>query len=150
MVAHKADSLPLPPLLLTLLEQNRWRHPSDAVILNLIPFLREPVDFLKPQQLAWTESQCFLADDPRLSAVFHQVRGAQRNQPVELPWLDIEQAIFIAENRFAGDDLGIVLDYRTSQVDPRVVASDWWSTAGGCIWQEVAPTFSQFVQMLAL
>ncbi len=118
--------------------------------MKIIPFLREPVDFLKPQQLAWRESHCFLADDPRLSTVFHEVRGSQSSQPVVLPWLDIEQAIFIAENRFPGDDLGIFLDYRTSQVDPRVVASDWWSSSDGCLWREVAPTFSQFVQMLVL
>jgi hypothetical protein len=78
------------------------------------------------------------------------VRGSQCSQPVVLPWLDIEQAIFIAENRFPDDDLGIVLDYRTSQVDPRVVSSDWWSSSDGCLWREVAPNFSQFVQILAL
>lgn len=150
MVSHKADRPLLPPPLLTLLDQDRWRHPGDEIILNLIPFLREPVDFLKPQRLVWSESQCFLADDPKLSTVFHEVRGSLSSQPVVLPWLDIEQAIFLAENRIPGDDLGIALDYRTSQVDPRVVASDWWSSVGGAVWRKVAPTFSQFVQLLGL
>jgi hypothetical protein len=41
------------------------------------------------------------------------------------------------------------LDYRTSQVDPRVVASDW-IVGVGCIWREVAPTFLAFVETLGL
>jgi hypothetical protein len=147
---YNQPGLPLPPLLVALLEQNRWHHPGDDVIRKLIPFLREPVDFLKPERLRWSESQCFIADDPRLSPIFHEVRGSQQRTPVHLPWLDIEHALFIAENRVPGDDVGIALDYRTNMRDPRVVASDWWSGPGGCLWQEVAPTFSQFVQQLGL
>lgn len=57
-------------------------------------------------------------------AFFHLRPGSTQPEPVELPWLDVEQAVFIAVNREPGADLGIALDDRTSRDDPRVVASD--------------------------
>jgi hypothetical protein len=53
----------------------------------------------------------------------------------------------VAVNRFPRDDVGIALDDRTSDNDPRVIASD--RRAGReCVGGEVAPTFSQFVEAL--
>ena len=92
----------------------------------------------------------FIADDPKLSHVFRMVRGSKSVEPICLPWLDVELAVFVAINRVPGDDLGIALDYRTGAADPRVVASDWQPGAKGCHWREVAPTFSQFVQFLGI
>jgi len=55
--------------------------------------------------------------------------------------------LFIAVNRVAGDDVAIALDYRTSMIDPRVVASYWIENKYGR-WCAVAPTLSHFVDML--
>jgi hypothetical protein len=75
--------------------------------------------------------------------------ASRARAPVELPWLDVERAVFIAVNRHIGDDLGIALDYRTGTDDPRVAASDW-SSGDGCLWREVTPRFSEFVERLGL
>lgn len=86
-------------------------------------------------------------EDPDFAAFIHYARGSQSVMPVDLPWLDVEQAVFILVNRWPGDEQGIALDYRTSRTDPRVVASDW-ETTHPCLWREVTPTFSAFVQQL--
>lgn len=67
-----------------------------------------------------------------------------------LPWLDAEQAILIAVNRNPGDDVAIALDYRQDAVDPRIVASHWDKNVKGAPWEEIAPSFSAFVEKLRL
>ncbi|MBX7268152.1 hypothetical protein KIF24_20330 [Micromonospora sp. Llam7] len=52
--------------------------------------------------------------------------------------------------KYAGDDTAVALDYRTGDLDPRVVASDFWTDPQGCIWRVVAPTFSSFVAKIGL
>lgn len=142
--------LPLPRLLVSLLEVGSWRHPGDAALAQVAPWLREPVDFLHTLAQMHRESgDSPLADDPGY-AFFHMRRGSRHSTPVELPWLDVEQAVFIAVNREPGADLGIALDYRTNRDDPRVVASDWWSEPSSCIWRAIAPTFSTFASQIGL
>ena len=141
------NGLPLPDLLVSLIQNGRWVHPGDDQLRETIPFFGEPVDFLQSVESMQGESSGFLADDPAMSTVFHEVRGSKTIGPVELPWLDVELAVFIAVNRFPGDDIGIALDYRTESNDPRVVANDWGANRG-CIWREAAPSFSTFVQSL--
>jgi hypothetical protein len=143
------NGLPLPELLVALIREGRWVHPGDIRLRELIPFLIDPVDFLRSPEAMARESSWHLADDPRMSALFHAVRGGRVAEPVVLPWLDADRSFFVAVNRWPGDDVGIALDYRTSAVDPRVVAGDWGS-GQGCVWREVAPMFSIFVRLLGL
>ncbi|HLN29229.1 MAG TPA: hypothetical protein VK395_15880 [Gemmataceae bacterium] len=150
MEEYVVNGLQLPPLLVALLQQGRWQHPGDEVLRRLIPFFRESVDFLTAVPAMRRESSGFLADEPRIAKVFHEARGSKSAEPLCLPWLDVELAVFVAVNRVPGDDLGIALDYRTGVLDPRVVASDWDEGAGGCIWREVATSFSEFVRMLGV
>jgi hypothetical protein len=133
----------LPPLLVDRLEQGRWRHPGDETLQRLIPFLREPVDFLTTVEALRFESSGLLADEPTTDTFFHEARGSKSAEPICLPWLDVEKAVFIAVNRFPGDDLGVALDYRGGEVHPRIVANDWHNGSGGCIWREVASCASR-------
>jgi hypothetical protein len=145
----EVNGLPLPALLLALLREDRWRHPGEAPLRRIIPFLVAPIDFLtSPEEMAF-ESSGHLADNPQLSTKFHEVRGRQAGEPVELPWRDVDRSLFVAINRFPGDDIGVALDYRTSVDNPRVIANDWGS-GQECVWREVAPTFSSFVSALGL
>jgi hypothetical protein len=82
--------------------------------------------------------------------LFREVRGSVLREPVELPWLDVEWAFFIAVNRMPGDDVAVALDYRGDPADPRVVGSDFWSDPRQCAWRVVAPTFSSFASALGL
>jgi hypothetical protein len=150
MASTSIKGLPLPPLLLQLLNANAWKHPGDAVLAEKIPFLREPVDFLVSIERMRRESSTSLAEEPKTAAFFRMAFGSKQSAPVELPWLDVELSIFVAVNRELGADLAIALDYRTSREDPRVVASDFWSAPGVCLWQVAAPTFSDFVAQLGL
>lgn len=141
--------LPLPELLVKLLEAGAWQHPGDRVLAQVIPFLREPVDFLGSVAAMRRESSMAFAEDPQYS-FFHLLCGSRHRTPIELPWLDVDLAVFVAVNRDPGDDVGVALDYRTSREDPRVVAGDWWSEPHVCLWREVAPTFSEFVALVGL
>jgi hypothetical protein len=143
------NGLLMPELLVALIRDGHWVHPGDARLREVIPFLVDPVDFLNTPEAMTFESSGHLADDPLFSAVFHSVRGSRVVEPVELPWLDADRSFFVAVNRWGGDDVGIALDYRTDVLDPRVVANDWGS-GRGCLWREVAPTFSAFVLLLGL
>lgn len=148
----KVRGLVLPVQLTSLLHQGRWRHPGDTEIARMIPWFEDPLDFLTSTEQMTRESRSMhvFADDPRGSELFRTVRGSSRQAPVELPWLDIEQAVFIAVNRMAGDDVALALDYRTNPSDPRVVGSDFWTNPRQCEWRLVAPTFSAFADALGL
>ena len=141
-----------PPLLLELMKTGRWKQPSDEKISQLVPFLKEPVDFLLSIEEIHRESVHLLSlvDDTKLSDVFHEYKGSAAATR-DLPWLDVEKTLFIAVNRNSGDDIAIALDYRTSLDDPRVVASDWWSEDNTKhFWKEVEVQFSEFVKKLGI
>ncbi len=140
--------LHVPRLLLLLIETERWTHPGDDVIKEMIPFLDEPIDFLTLDQMEF-ESSGHLADNPDSSSVFHEMRGSETVHVPDLPWRDVSKSFFVAVNRNIGDDLGLALDFRDSdETDPRVIANDWGE--GGCKWREVSPAFSDFVARIGL
>jgi hypothetical protein len=143
--------LALPDLLIELLATGRWRHPGDDVVREVMPWFEDPLVFLTRVDLMRRESRSMdrIADDSRSSELFREVRGSVVGS-VELPWLDVELAFFVAVNRMPGDDVAIALDYRSDPSDPRVVASDFWTDPTQCAWRTVAPTLSIFAQALGL
>ncbi len=146
------NGLPLPPLLLRLLAANRWQSPGAARVAALAPWLGYPVDFLTLEQMQReTQSLLRLVADQRLAQLFCATRQSLTPAPITLPWLDVERAVLIAVNRFAGDDVAIVLDFRTTYADPRVVASCGWTDGLACLsWRTAAPTLSVCVAQLGL
>jgi hypothetical protein len=150
---NSVHGLPLPPRLLQLLAEGRWRHPGEAALRAAISWIEDPLYFVAPPndryELAFESLWDIVVEDADYANFMHVARGSQSQTPISLPFLDVEQAVFIITNRWPGDDQGIALDYRTSRSDPRVVASDW-VVAVGCVWREVAPTFSDFVEKLGL
>lgn len=149
-IISKARKRPnVPPLLIELINTGRWRQPPDETIKSVIPFLQEPMDFLLDIDTMQRESTSFLADSPEMADLFHEYRGS-KVPARELPWLDVDKALFIAVSRMEGVDLGIVLDYRTSLDDPRVVASDWQSDGNTHHWREAENKFSDFVRKLRI
>jgi hypothetical protein len=141
------NGLPLPPLLISLLQSGQWKHPGDMKMREVIPFVEAPVFFYSLEQIkGWNNIS------PDLSEVadtrYHEALGSRAVMFLTLPWLDVEKSIFIAANARHEDDVRIALDYRTSPDDPRVVAS-YWATEGS-LWREVTPTFTEFVERLGL
>ncbi len=121
------------------------------MLATVIPWFEDPLVFVSnPEQMAFaSQSMDMFADDPH-SAYFRQARGSSGIAPLELPWLDVEQAVLIAITRNPGDDGALALDYRADPSDPRVVGSDYWTDPLLCGWRVVAPTFSGFVTRLGL
>ncbi len=142
------NGLPLPSLLIGLMQSGKWKHPGDEVMLKVIPFLLDRVVFLESVRGMQSESSGKLADIDRESRLFHMVRGSKQTTPVKLPWLDVDKAVVIAVCWEIGADVAIALDYRTNREDPRVVASDWLPKEH--IWREVSPTFSEFIERLGI
>ncbi|MFD5875861.1 hypothetical protein [Streptomyces sp. NPDC060322] len=151
MAPSTVRGLTLPAPLTSLIERDLWRHPGDAVLAKVIPWFKDPLAFVSnPEQMAYaSQSMDMFANDPH-SAFFRQARGSRGIPPLELPWLDVDQAVLIATTRNPGDDGALALDYRTDPSDPRVVGSDFWTDSLVCQWRVVAPTFSGFVSSLGL
>lgn len=137
----------VPTLLLNLLQSAQWQHPGDEVLVRLIPLLEDPVDFRQ------RVPGCTVAEDFHDSFElkdwenFRLYRSGEPERP--LPWLNADQAVFIAVNRFPGDDVGIALDYRQSEDNPKVVAS-YWRENKHLEWFEVASSFEAFVKLLGI
>jgi hypothetical protein len=144
--------LRLPARLVSLLEIGLWRDPSESALRDLVPWFEDPLCFLTSIDSMRRENRSldFLTDDEDYSLLFRQRRGSREVNPIDLPWLDVEQAVLVAVNRNAGDDVALALDYRTDSSDPRVVGSDFWTDPSQCSWRIVTPTLSEFVTSLSL
>jgi len=147
LVPIRIRGLVVPPLLLSLLGEGRWRHPGNTALARAMPWFEGPLSFLTSTEAMARESRSldFLTEDDATAQLFRQARGSEQAEPIVLPWLDVEKALLVAVNERPGDDVAIALDYRTEATDPRVVASDFWTTPGPCSWREVTPTLSALV-----
>lgn len=144
----QVNGLPLPPCIISLMDNGRWVHPGDVVVKKAIPFLNEPVDFLSVDSMEF-ESSGHLADDPGSSLLFHEMRGSDSVIVPDFPWRDVSRSFFIAVNRIPGDDIGIALDFRRGvESDPSVIASDWSNRT--CEWRLVSDSLSEFLQRAGL
>ena len=148
MDSPRINQLPVPALLLKLMEQGQWQHPGDAVLREVIPFFREPVDFLLDLEEMTSESGDQLEDTEE--DFFHERRSSKDARAHALPWRDLDRSFLIAVNREPGDDLALALDFRSSVDDPQVIANNWHTGIRGCVWQLVSPTFSDFVRRCGL
>jgi hypothetical protein len=125
--------LVVPDLLVGLLASQRWRHPGDGVLGEAMRWFEDPLIFLSIVDHMRRESGALdlFAEDFALSDLFREVRGSVWGHPVELAWLDVERAFFIAVNRMPGDDVAIALDYRTDPADPRGAPATSGQIRGG-------------------
>jgi hypothetical protein len=148
----RVRSLVVPDLLLGLLRSGRWNHPGEPALARVMPWFHDPLEFLdNTEQMEWqSKSLDHLVEDDEMAVLFRLAREGAATGPVELPWLDVDRAFYIAMAQYAGDDTAVALDYRTSSSDPRVVASDAWTGSAPYTWRTVADTFSEFVSELGL
>jgi hypothetical protein len=140
--------LPLPTLLLEMLDDGRWQDPGEQALDRVMPWADDPRKFLMlttDQMRRETEGLAYAAEGDEYAPLFQAVRGSARAEPVELPWLDLDLAVLIGGAR-QSDATNIALDYRTGAADPRVVASAFPQVG----WRVVAPTFSAFVAAVGL
>jgi hypothetical protein len=147
------NGLPLPKLLMEMLEQGRWKHPGDEVLRSLIPGLYEPthdpVDFLQSVDSIARNSPNGPIGGKEMMNTYKEKRGSGGAVP-ELPWVDVEKRLLVAVCKWPGDDVGIALDYRTSVTDPSVVALCYGGDGIGFYWTRVSDSFTKFVECSGL
>ncbi|MFG2125433.1 hypothetical protein [Streptomyces sp. NPDC048710] len=97
MAPSTVRGLALPTRLTSLIDRGLWRHPGDAALVEVIPWFEDPLHFVSdPEQMEFaSQSMDMFADDPHC-VFFRQARGSRATVPLELPWLDVEQAVLIA------------------------------------------------------
>ena len=132
----------LPPLLSNLIRRNEWHQPDDDVVRQLVPFDDLPFDFHLTEAAIESDTLHDL-----LPFNCFNLCSSRRGDPYQdLPAIDVDLARCIAGGRIHGSDSAIALDFRISESDPRVVATNWQS--GTCGWDEVAASFTEFVTEL--
>jgi GNAT superfamily N-acetyltransferase len=62
---------------------------------------------------------------PALSERFRVRSRRSTAVPIDLPWLDVDRAAVIGGGADYGDDTRLVLDFRSSIFDPRVLVNEW-------------------------
>jgi hypothetical protein len=137
----------LPQPLQQLLSVGRWpRSHSEEIRQHLTPL----VYVARIKQLAPEEYSLYLFAPP-----FHTVaeRAAsnkywlnQKSAPSEI---DFDLALDIGDFGL-GSDAPILLDYRASRVEPRVLRLRWADHGNDNHWVEVAPNFEEFARILGL
>jgi hypothetical protein len=117
-----------------------------------MPWFEDPLGFLTDIRDMRFQNTALdsIADDRTISHLFGMDRGSRSDHPIELPWLDADQAVLVAVNEHAGDDVALALDYRTDPADPRVVASDNWTNPAQYSWRVVTPTFTDLLTVLQM
>ena len=142
--------LRLPQVLIDAIEQGRWRHPGDERLRELMPWMTDPLDFLSTPEAMATQSASLddLLREERWRTTFKQDSSRRLGREVpDLPWIDVDRAFLIAVNRRIGDDVALALDFRSSTVDPRVIAEPLIEGIG-YEWRLVSPTTTAFLDAI--
>jgi len=142
--------LPIPKLLVSLIESGRWpRNPQEACRQNLE--LRVPVERIR--RFAPEEDWIFLCPPPfgKPTDVFSRSVDFHGQSDAESPSgdIDYDRAVVIADFGL-GSDAPIALDYRQSLDCPSVIHYRWSHRGERNRWIYVAPSFRQFADMLEL
>lgn len=137
------NSLPLPALLLELIEGNRWRTPEDHRVFDRLFPEHSGVTFYSPSQME-KETSWWLS----LSIGGSCLRG--RPDSNHAPG-DIERSLTVLIGDVGmGFDAPFALDYRTSNLNPRVIHYRRHEHTERSRWLEIAPDFQSFVHLLNL
>jgi hypothetical protein len=151
------NNLPLPPLLLELIAQNRWRVPENASAIEYMDIFQGDIDL---------SEICFWNLDEMQKKTDFIVRNAENNKPrfsknwagslenkVTPKTFDAEKIIVIMDliipyNNSHNSVNPICLDYRLSLEHPSVI--QYPDDVFEQYWDEVSPSFEQFVKDLKL
>ena len=139
--------LPLPHSLQELITAGKWpRIKTEAIRQNLTPL----VTLARIQLLAPTENSLYLLPPP-FYTVAQRASGnkfwlGHGSAPSEI---DFDLALDIADFGL-GSDSPILLDYRTSKNNPRVLHLRWSNRGKNNHWVELAPNFDAFASILGL
>ncbi len=145
----KRRNLRLPQSLLSLIESGTWIHPGADRLRVVAPYIQDPLIILPNLDSMLFNSGPLMGHKDLESEIFHEYRGSAIASR-DLPWIDVEKTIFIMCNERIGDDCGIALDYRTHDLTPRVIGSDWHTGLNGVQYREIATSFEEFAEKIGL
>jgi hypothetical protein len=155
---RRPPELPLPASMVVAFEQGQWPtgRIDAAPLAARAPFIRDiPLEFVDSMEAvaagrggAWGPVAPVLLGST--AAEEHLGRGSLEAVP-GLPWLDVDLCLPFGGGDL-GDELWLVLDYRPSPTEPRVVANEICYTPGKPVvfWRELAPSFGDFWRTLGL
>jgi hypothetical protein len=144
----RVDGLIIPELLLMALDAGRWPRTADeALTQNLRPWMSKE----RVQQLAPDESQVYLYPPPftTVARILTTSDGEFYTRYGALDQIEPEGTIEIADFGI-GADSTIVLDYRVSPSEPRVLRLVWPGRGLSNHWVVMATDFRHFIDALGL
>ena len=152
-----AESLPLlSRFALVCLRSKAWprgRIAARVLVPNIgvpedmeLEFLQSEQEILGGSEIADLTTLKGFAEHAGIASTFRVHRGSAWDGPSALPWLDVERALVIGGGADYGHDAWLVLDYRSSASEPRVVLSVWQGDGDGrhIEWRQVAASFEEF------
>ena len=140
---------PLPPLLQELIEQGRWRRPTNVTTLEKITGSQyaEDFKFMDVEGMRRESRPTHLVEDQKIASVYNLASSKLSGSPImDDEILDIDKSICIAVN---WSEEAICLDYRPSNSNPRVMASVC-KDGSFTRWKTIAPDFETFATLLGL
>lgn len=139
------DGLQVPAQLWRLMRTGRWTRPDDVDRLRHATGIPDAaklvflaIDEMRSQHSS--DLEAIRAGDGPALGLYSSALGERGEEGL----LDVDRGMVIAA---AIGDSGLALDYRRGG-EPRVVATRWGSP--GCRWEEVAPTFDDFLVRVGL
>ncbi|WAS96886.1 hypothetical protein [Nannocystis punicea] len=138
--------LPLPPLLVLLIDQGRWpRTREEALGQHRRPW----VELTRIHALAPEEDGLYLARPPFVTVRAEMARNPFWGDPLSDPGgIDPDLALVLGDFGL-GSDAPILLDYRLDLAQPQVLRL-LWSRSEGNRWVVAAPDFAGFAAALGL
>lgn len=142
------DGLTIPSLLVEAVGAGRWPHSTDEANRQ---HLHSVVPEERVRGLAANESEIYLYPPPfhTVSSVLGGTAGDFYRRFGALDQLVPKAAIEIADFGL-GSDAPILLDYRASRTDPRVIRLSWSGNSRPNEWVLVAVDFPSFMKALGL
>lgn len=143
------NGLPLPQSLQELMEEGRWKKPTNITSFKQITGSQFPEDFtfLDIRGMRLESNPIHLAENEELAKIYSLASSKRLGQSVTRDEiLDIDKSICIAIN---WSEEAICLDYRLSNDNPRVMAFVCKENAFAK-WKVIAPDFPSFASLLNL
>lgn len=144
----RVNGLPLPPLLVEMLETGRWKPPQNSSRLReLLDWKRIDNAFLNIEGMERETAAGHRLYEHGYADLYGLDSSKRKGvSEVEDTFLDVDKSVLIAMNY---DEEGIFLDYRRNPDNPSVVASFDYDN-GRFRYKTISPDFFSFVELLGL
>jgi hypothetical protein len=142
------SDLPLPALLVEMIEARRWKAPRNLNRLAEIAGFKKArkLDFMKPEQMQRETDALIALYEQGFAEKYGLLLSEEgKTAPDDPTRVDVRLVVVIANN---WDEEGICLDYRPGLAKPRVMAGMWPDDEDALMhWRVIARDFPEFVEL---